>query len=557
MAENIAFAHRRLAVRDRSSSGAQPMATPDGRYHLLYNGELYNDADLRAELLGMEAVPGGFRGTCDTETVLWAFATWGPASFERLRGMFAVAVYDTQEHALHLARDPLGIKPLYFHHAARELTFASEPKAILRHPRIEALPNLAVASAYLSTLRTTLGSQTLFHGVECLQPGERARFDARSGRLERERYYRPEPAGAEPLSLEEASEQVRHVLDDSVERHLHADVPLAAMLSGGLDSTVICWSARERVAELNTWCAGGRIEGARNTDFEFARLAADELGSQHSEVAIDSRRFLRDWPLMIQQGGLPLSTPNEVAIRAVTQDMRERGFVVALSGEGADELFGGYEVALQSAASFCQAQGDKRTGGRFQLESSAWVHPSRKPHLLSAEAWVGMRGDEQLFQHYDGLFRECEAEAGPSSGPLDPHLRFVRKQNLTGLLQRLDSASMMSSIEGRTPFADVEVARLADRLPMEVKWAERGKQCVREAFRGRIPGVIDSRPKQSFPLPFQGWAAQLAWRLETSPFAKTFYADEARHELAARAEDQWQLAWPMLNLALWGDSWWS
>jgi asparagine synthase (glutamine-hydrolysing) len=168
-----------------------------------------------------------------------------------------------------------------------------------------------------------------------------------------------------------------------------------------------------------------------------------------------------------------------------------------------------------------------------------------------------MRGDQQLFHHYDALFRECEDEAGPGGSPLDPHLRFVRKQNLTGLLQRLDSASMMSSIEGRTPFADVEVARLADSLPMSVKWGERGKQCVREAWRGHIPDVIDQRPKQSFPLPFQRWTAELAWRFETSPFAKTFYADEARRELAAGAESSWQLVWPMLNLALWGDSWWS
>ncbi len=553
--ENVTLAHRRLAVLDTSQRGEQPMATPDGRYHLLYNGELYNDTELREELLTLGAAPGGFRGGCDAETVLWAFATWGAEAFERLRGMFAIAVYDTRHHVLHLARDPLGIKPLYYHLGSSEVTFASEPRALLAHPKIEALPDLPVVSGYLSTLRTSLGRRTLFRGVYALQPGERARFDAKSGEMTLETYYRPDPVDASLTDVAEAAELVREVLDDAVARHLRADVPLSALLSGGLDSTIICTSARERLGELHTWCTGDRSDKA--SDFEFARLASQDLGSRHNELALDRERFVRDWPWMIQNLGLPLSTPNEVAIHAVARDMRDSDFVVTLSGEGADEFFGGYELALQSAATFCDSRADKRSGGRFQLESAAWAAPSLKPHLVNADAWVGLGGDELLFEHYDELFRECEADAGDDASPIDAHLRFSRKSNLTGLLQRLDTSTMLASIEGRTPFADRRVAEVADRLPISLKWGTRGKTVLRNAWHGQIPAPINERSKQSFPLPFQEWSADLSWKLESSPFAKTFFADKARQEVAADTRTHWQLAWPMLNLAMWGDSWWA
>ncbi|MFT7667940.1 MAG: asparagine synthase (glutamine-hydrolyzing) [Planctomycetota bacterium] len=552
---NIALAHRRLAVIDTSEAGAQPMTTPDGRFHLLYNGELYNDAELRADLISVGAAVGGFRGSCDTETVLWAFATWGPEAFSRMRGMFSVAVYDTREQVLHLARDPLGIKPLYYHIGNGELTFASEPKALLAHPKIDVMPNMPMASAYLSTLCTTLGRNTMFNDVWVLKPGERAEFDARTGEMRSGDYYKPVEVSKDKMTSDEAADLVRGVLEDSVEKHLRSDVPLSALLSGGLDSTIICQTARESVRGLNTWCAGAQELGSANTDFEFAREAASSMGAQHTEVAIDGDKFREDWPTLIERGGLPLSTPNEIAIHAVAKDMRKQGFVVTLSGEGADELFGGYELALQMAENFCYSPADKRSGGRFQLESSAWVAPHVKPHLLSSLAWGASNGDRLLNEQYDELYKQCEREVGEAGTPLDAHLRFLRKNNLTGLLQRLDRSTMLASIEGRTPFADVAVAEVADSLPMNLKLGGRGKQVLRDAWRGEIPESIVDRKKQSFALPFQNWVSELAWRLDTSPFAKMFFGDKMRREVQLDAKRHWQLAWPMLNLALWGDSW--
>ena len=570
--ENVILAHRRLAVLDPTPAGQQPMATPDGRYHLVYDGQLYNDAELRAELLAAGAVPGGFRSGCDTETVLWAFATWGTAVFPRLRGMFALAIYDSHEHVLHLARDPLGMKPLYYHLGPRELTFASEPRAILAHPAIEALPDLAMASAYLSTLRSCLGSRTLFRGLQTLEPGERLRFEARTGRVRQSSFRRPVPVEADRHELARSAREVREGVEDSLARHLRADVPVAALLSGGLDSSILCDIATRRGTELETWCTGCRDGETREEDFDYARQAAAAIGTRHREVEIDEGRFLRDWSWMVGELGLPLSTPNEIAIQAVARALRRDGTVVALSGEGADELFAGYELTMQAAAVHAETPSDRRSGGRYQLDSSSWVALGLKHYLLHRDVLPAVEGDAFLIGHYDELFLRCEREAGPEATPLDAHLRFMRHGNLTGLLQRLDTACMLASVESRTPFADQEVAALADALPMTTKLGElepvgaggtavasavRGKLVLRRAWRNRLPAAVLDRPKASFPPVFQRWMTKLAWKLETSPFARVCYSAEARAEVARDPVRHWQLAWPMVNLALWGDRWWS
>ena len=567
--DNWILAHRRLAVRDTSSAGDQPMSTPDGRYQLVYNGELYNENELREELLALDAVPGGFRSQCDTETVLWAFATWGPEAFEKLRGMFAIAVYDVRERRLHLARDPLGIKPLYYYATIEEFVFASEPRAILAHPDITPEPDLAMASAYLSTLRSTLGSRTLFRHLNSVEPGERVLFNADNGALYRTRFHSARPVREEWMDPDQASEEVREVIEDSVRRHLRSDVPISAMLSGGLDSTIICRIAQAELGDLHTWCAGAKSPSDDGDDLSYAREAAESIGTVHREVTIDRDSFSRDWPRMVDEVGLPLSTPNEVAIHAVCSDLRARGRVITLSGEGADELFGGYEANMQVIADDLSS-GLKQSGGSYQLEKSAWIMPNLKSQVFTPEAFVETGGDAFLSNHFECLFKRCEVEAGELATELDVHLRFLRYNNLTGLLQRLDSASMLSAVESRTPFADVRVLDFADSLPMSVKFhpepltrgggtallsAVRGKLLLRQAWRDQIPATIVSRQKQSFPLPFRGWMESATSVLERSPFARDIFAAEVREELASNPEQFWQCAWPMLNLALWGEYW--
>ncbi len=575
--ENAVLAHRRLSVIDPTDAGKQPMATPDERFVIVYNGELYNDAEIRRELLAQSAVTGGFQSSCDTETVLHAFATWGVDAIPRLRGMFAFAVYDRQEMALTLARDPLGIKPLYYHCTGREIRFASDPRALLEHPDVSPRPNLRMVSAYLTTIRTVLGGETLFEDIYALGPGQRAEIHLRGATPETQviDYWAGPPV--EDSDEIEAESVVRSVLEDSVRAHLRADVPTCALLSGGLDSSVTSLLAARDLDDLRTYCAGAIDDASQpieETDLGCARRVAEFLGSAHAEASIGRDYFASTWPTMIEALGIPLSTPNEVAIYAVASRLREDGCVVTISGEGADELLAGYGPPMQHAWNFEQGSTPELSRGRFQLDSSAWIPVQAKHAILSDSISLTLEEDAWLVSLYESEIDRCAREAGDRAVPLDTHLRFQRRVNLTGLLQRLDTATMLASVEGRTPFADARVAEAFERLPMSSKFepdddsidagaggaalatGTRTKVALRRAFARELPGFVVDRPKASFPLPFQKWVADQAPALHSSSFARDLFTTAAIETIAAEPTMHWRLAWPMINIALWGRRWW-
>lgn len=550
-AGNAMLAHRRLAVIDPTPAGAQPMLTPDERFVLVYNGELYNDAEVRADL-AREGV--AFRTACDTETVLHALARWGSEALPRLRGMYAFALLDRAEQTLLVARDPLGVKPLYAARIAGELVFASEIPAILAHPAVSPEPDLATLSAYLTTLRPTLGPRTLFRGVETLRPGEWRRYDLRRDALPYESGVTP-PAGA----AVEGDEGWRTLLDDSIDRHTRSDVPSCCLLSGGLDSTIITARARERAPGLLTFCAGAEPD-ADDTDLAVADRVAEALGTRHTRAPVPRDLFARRWPELVQRIGLPLTTPNTVAIHEVARTLRAAGCVVTLSGEGADELFGGYGPALELAAMH-ESTLDRAPGGVFHLLSNQWMPLADKPALLRPSVLAAADGDHALIAQYDADFRAC-AEEAPADSPIQAHLRFHRRVNLPNLLERLDLATMQASVEGRTPFADAVVAGAAERLPMAHKFEPpapgspaRTKIALREAYRGCIPEEPRTRPKASFPLPFQQWVGDALDALD-HPAARDLFTDEAIDRVRRDPAGAWNLAWPMVNAALWARRWW-
>jgi len=280
-----AIGHRRLAVLDPTPAGRQPMvgaadpATGDPRYVLAYNGELYNDLDLRADLASMGV---RFETSCDTETVLAALIAWGADALPKLRGMFAIAFYDAREHELLLARDPLGVKPLYYASTTvgpPELLFASEPTPILEHPRFTPSPNLAMVSAYLTTIRTVLGDQTMFDGVHAVRPGEavRIRFD-HAPRIESRPFWTGERAHDDGL-FETSIDRTRDAVTASLIAHLRADVPTCSLLSGGLDSTILSTLAADHhhLADVETSYVGEEAK-ARLLDEKQLEKVSDEYG---------------------------------------------------------------------------------------------------------------------------------------------------------------------------------------------------------------------------------------------------------------------------------------
>lgn len=598
---SIAIAHRRLAVVDLSNDGAQPFVSPDGRCALVYNGELYNDDEIRRELAA-EGVR--FRTRSDTETVFAALVKWGVDALPRLRGMYAIGFVDTRAQTLLLARDPLGIKPLYFwkHLAGAgipEITFASEIPAILAHPESSPRPDLITVSAYLTTIRTTLADRTLFADIRTVRPGEAILFDrtARGGMSRVSAPIRIAPREMTRVNRCDAVLRTRGAVRDSVRRHLRADVPACSLLSGGLDSTIVVREMLDAgsVSSVRTY-ASGYDDGQPASDPACALRVAKEWGTEHTHAPITRELFTQRWPEMVARLGLPLSTPNEVAINAVAKALRADGQIVALSGEGADELFAGYELPMRQAAAFEAARlarvvvvgrSAKEIGtgavtvaapslsddlandpGAFQLWSNAWVNQQLKASVLRPNIWEALEHDGILTHAYASEFEAIRAETPDDADPLESHLRFHRRINLAGLLARLDTATMLEGVEGRTPFADVAIADWAESLPMGFKFVDgqptdghavrptQTKQVLRDAYRGDLPDAVVSRPKASFPLPFQQWMGDVAPAIRQSDVLKEIFISDAIDLVSRDPASVWQLAWPMTNLALWARRWW-
>ncbi|MFK7758662.1 MAG: asparagine synthase (glutamine-hydrolyzing) [Phycisphaerales bacterium] len=545
------IAHQRLSILDTGHRGHQPMTTKDGRFSIVYNGELYNDHELRKEL---EALGVVFESACDTETVLYAVAHWGMNARSKLRGMYSFACVDHRLKSCLLARDPMGIKPLYISRVnSTGLAFASEIKSILAHPEIPAVPDQVTMDAYLSTIRPEFGTRTLFAGIQSISPGQWML-------LGNENFETIEAASAwdsDSTTDFTTDFTTRSVIEDSVTRHLRTDVPMCSLLSGGLDSSIISKIAMDELGELHTFCAGAPSD-KQDDDLVVASLVARHLGTKHTEIPITSQTFFNRWIRMVQDTGLPLSTPNEVAIYEVSNTLASQGFKVALSGEGADELFGGYAIPMLQAQEFsnCSPVSDE-LAGRFHLESNAWITNQTKPMLMSSDWFSEIEHDESLQRWYQDSYTELRSQCESS---LQAHLRFHRRVNLPNLLRRLDTSTMLVSVEGRTPFADQRVCRYAESLPMDQKFRgaspEDTKYTLRQAFAGTLPEQVLQRPKASFPLPFEEWITQVAGVLNVSTFAATYFKPEAIQQLVAQPAGNWNLLWPMLNLTLWGERWW-
>lgn len=554
----IALGHRRLSILDPTPAGHQPMTTPDGRHTLVYNGELYNDKEIR-DRLANEGV--AFASSCDTETVLHALVRWGTHACAAFRGMYALALWDREHRRLLLARDGLGIKPLYWTQTGGTLAFASEIPALLQHPAISAAPDMTTVSGYISTIRTTLDDRSLYQGIRVLRPGEWLTVSCESTGIRTTSESPPQPAHAPA-----ADQDLRSVITDAVRAHLRSDVPWCSLLSGGIDSTIVATIAKDHAGTLSTYVSGCPDAGdGLADDFGFAENASRAIGTRHTPVPVGRELFLEAWPAMVAALGVPLGTPNEVAIAEVAARLRAEGHAVTLSGEGADELFAGYALPMMTAHDHIDSNPDAtpRDDAAAALNSAAWLATSNKGLFLNPEMLTASDGDAALLRWYEQVFEESLTEAGQAGGTGNQTraramLIMQRRINLTGLLQRLDSSTMLASVEGRTPYADALVLNASRRIPWDELFTPGDppgtKLALRNAFRGLVPDAITDRPKRSFPLPFQQWIAAAAPLAHSSSFLRSIYSEEAIAFVCADPAQHWNLAWPMFNLAIWGDS---
>jgi asparagine synthase (glutamine-hydrolysing) len=578
--------HRRLAIIDMQG-GAQPYEDRTG-YVVTYNGELYNHHDLREELRAAGQV---FETRSDTEVVLKAWMAWGPSCLERFNGMFAFAIHDPLRDSVFLARDHLGIKPLFYHIGQNEFYFASSMAALLAFEEIPAVADPVGISHYLATTHIVMGARTLVKGVYSLEPG--TWIEVKRGFVESSprpvKYWHPLNRSSDEVSFEAAAAQTRELVNDALRRQLVSDVPVGGFLSGGIDSTIIASQATKLCGRgFSTYSAGYQDEsfaGETYNEWRYVREATAMYGVRSKEIILEESDFYDDWRFLVAEKGQPLSTPNEIGIYRLALSLRE-DCTVALSGEGADEIFGGYTQILSSVADFERSQQrSQMSKGNREADSAALMqkygvdhfsslsdHYLRVFSLMNSHVKFGLlrpewkevlKGDEALLLHYHERF-----DAMKDRTPFDAYSQLLLEKNLQSLLFRLDSSTMAASVEGRVPFTDPRLVSLLLSLPdhYKVVFSEDGdpgigKVLLRAAFADAVPANILARRKMSFAVPFRQWfVGPLRDRVESilreSPWAKDWLQTQSVEFLLTKLEEPafGIFIWPLMNLCLWQEA---
>ena len=537
----LGFAFRRLAIIDLSSAGHQPMCNEDGTIWIVFNGEVYNHAELKKEL---ERLGHVFSSRADTESVIHAYEQYGRKCVDHLRGMFAFAIWDGNKRELFLARDRIGVKPLYFTQQGGRFIFGSEIKAILQANGVAAKMNHGALAHYL-TFMIPPAPMTMFEGIHKLPAGHTLAIDS-SGNVRQEQYWdaitrgipeQPEPDTDYMIRVEE-------LLTESVRLRMMSDVPYGVFLSGGVDSsTNVALMSRFTDQPLNTFSVGFEKYDKYN-ELKYARQIADLYKTNHREVVIDHQDALDYLPKLVWSQDEPIADWVCVPLHFVSKLVRDSGVIVAQVGEGADELFAGYPAYLLNLQ---QQQTLQKLGwvprAVYQLGASAFgvlaklgLGTARQQDILYRLASEGPEhfwGGAIVFRSVrkrrlldTPFWRDAERAAISQSAPMLP-ARIYRefdekisrsdalqrmiylelKQRLPELLlMRVDKITMSNSIEARVPFLDHKLVEYAMDIPMEAKLrGNEPKALLKGVVRDLLPRDIIYRPKQGFSAPVAEW----------------------------------------------------
>ena len=538
-AAGIAFGHRRLAIIDLSPTGHQPMVSADGRFVIAYNGETYNFRELRREL---EARGTTFRGHSDTEVALEAIAAWGiEDGLSRLNGMFAFALWDRTERRLHLVRDRLGIKPLYYGRQGDSFLFASELRALRAHPAFAAEIDRDALALYMRH-NVVPAPRSIFRGIHKLAPGTLLTLDAEGQGAPRPYWSLREVAergreGGQRGDTKEVAEELDELLRDAVKRRMIADVPLGVFLSCGTDSSLVAalMQAQSRVP-IKTFTIGH--PAADFDEAKDAKRVAHHLGTDHHELYVGADDALAVVARLPAYYDEPFADSSQIPTFLVSQ-MARREVIVALSGDGGDEMFGGYERHLwceriarhtggwpgwlkRSAASGLRAlspDGWDRLAARLP---AAWRRRSTGDKLHKLAGVIDAHDAAEIYRglvsHWrdDGIVIGGHPERGPvSDRPAWPDLPDFTRQIMyldavtylpDDILTKVDRASMAVSLEARVPLLDHRVVEFAWRQPLgHMISGGRGKHILREVLYRYVPRALIEREKMGFAVPLHEW----------------------------------------------------
>ena len=542
----VALGFRRLAILDLSEAGHQPMRSSSGRFTIAFNGEVFNFEALRRELGSAGAV---FRGHSDTEVMLAAFERWGvAAAVRRFVGMFAFAVWDAHERSLTLGRDRLGIKPLFVSVAGGQVLFGSELKALAAHPDFDRRLDRSALTAYLRYLYVP-APQTIYAGAMKLLPGHLLVIRDPSAPLPAaEQYWSAEHAAergiADPLALSDADavDELERLLGEAIGLRMIADVPLGALLSGGVDSsTVVALMQRQSSRPVKTFTIA--FDDAAYDEGAQAAQVAAHLGTDHTEMMVTGRDALEVVPKLSRMFDEPLADPSQIPTYLVSA-LARRSVTVALSGDGGDELFAGYnrylhgERMIQRFGHIPASLRQVVASGMHAFPPAAWdrlydglarLSPGKERQRLPGEKLhklghlLGADSPEAMYRSLLSAWQQPEqlvsgAVAGPDrvtellgrSAAMPMLDRMMLVDQLTyladDLLAKVDRASMAVSLEARVPLLDHRVVEFAWRLPRRLRIRDgRGKWILRQVLYRHVPAALVDRPKMGFSVPVDAW----------------------------------------------------
>ena len=570
-----ALGHTRLAIIDLTEAASQPMTTQDSRYVLVFNGEIYNYRELRREL---EQDGEDFQSASDTEVILLGYRKWGKEILERLRGMFAFAIWDAHLQQLFLARDRIGIKPLFYAPLANALVFASEIKAILAHPRLSREMNHAAVDSYLN-LGYVPGPNTIFQGIQAVMPG--CWVEWKDGVLQTHQYWAPDFRNPPHVGREEDFiEELDEKLNDAVKSHLVADVPVGAFLSGGVDSSLVAAIAQRHSLEpLRTFTVGFSKGGDER---HFARTVAAHIHSNHHECLITAD-FVGHLPRLLWHLEQPLFDNSILPTYLVSQFARKEVKVV-LSGDGGDEPFAGYDwtrfaLALPNLPRLWSPSGWQWTyqrglGGFLKKllydlghgEDSRYIRRmsvSRSlRHWIYTSEFLQLLENDPPQENLDILLKRASVR--------DIRDRFLYADLCAYLpedvLFKVDRMSMANALEVRVPFLDHYFLEWVMKLPFSMRYRRaRGKYLLRKLAARYLPPLILKPRKQGFTVPMGRWLHGELGNLVAELFSsKTFRQRSIVRPQAALAlldmhrSKRYELGhriWSLVILEVWARVW--
>ena len=544
----VCLGNRRLAILDRSVAGHQPMMSASGRYVATFNGEIYNCKSLRRELESVRCAPT-WRGTSDTEVLVAAFDAWGiEAAVSACVGMFAIAVWDKELRALTLVRDRMGEKPLYFGQFHGVWLFGSELKALVAHPAFEGAIDLQAASTYM-TLGYVPAPATIYRGVSKVRPGCMVRIDATTHAVQERPYWSLLEAASKPplefasgvASDHEAIDRVEALLSQAIAQQRTADRPVGVLLSGGVDSSCIVALMRAQDSSPIRTFGIGFHESFFN-EAEFARKVASHFATDHTELYVSAAEAQAVIPLLPEIYDEPFADPSQIPTYLVSK-LARTSVTVALTGDGGDELFGGYpryamgnrlwSVMRHVPASWRPPVGDLLQGlaprfvdrlfaGIFAHDDVSGVRGIRPAHKIAKLGRVLRSRDLRAL--YLGLlspWAEPESmgrslrrqtllhdvgDSGADTAYQDFMLRDLVGYLPDDILTKIDRAAMAVSLENRAPFLDHRVVEFAVRMPLALKARNGvGKWVLRQILYRHIPRALVDRPKMGFCVPLDSW----------------------------------------------------